>query len=135
MLELLANRALLDENIFSLELLRTVKDQGEFFLGATNPDCYTGGFVMIELPNDSDVAPLLKEPLIVLLRELVEIITNIIGAKKWLVYPEFNRIQCDTRAYLPELTSNVSGYNFTIDTFGYASNVEAPYNNGTSCLV
>lgn len=155
-LPLLQERDMLEENVFSIKYPHKWGNQGEITFGGSNPDLYTGAFRNVSFLSDDDMPPrwkghwnikidsmtfntsiplhqpapnwtatLTSDPILILPKDFAINITTIIGAKPmnmlWYYIP------CDRRPYLPELTVEISGENYTIDAFDYTFELHTPY--------
>lgn len=147
-LSLLMKEEKLEENVFSLRYPTTLEEQGELMLGGSNSNLYTGSFRNISLlPDDVDTpglqggwtvplssitlntphplhlptpnytAALVSEPLLILPTAFARNITKIIGAEPFYLW--LQSVPCDRRPYLPTLTFEIEGQEFTIDAWDY----------------
>lgn len=163
-LSLLADGELLDENIFSLMLPRTLKDEGEVMFGGTNPDLHADNFRTVSLVSDDNLQYQLKGlwnvpidsvtlntsvPLHLAIPNYTATIVSepIIGLPRKFAddileiigAEPFNllwdAVPCDRRPYLPELTFSIGGHNLTITAYDYTFEFEMPFGFEPACIV
>ncbi|KAG9241045.1 putative vacuolar protease A [Calycina marina] len=139
----MVNQGLLDASVFSFYLGDAEDDNSEVTFGGVNKDHYTGDLTTIplrrkaywevdlssisfgdaraELDNTGVILDT-GTSLIVLPSTLAELLNKEMGAKKG-----FNgqySVECDKRASLPDLTFELSGYNFSITAYDYVLEVQ-----------
>lgn len=142
----MVDQGLLDEPIFSFYLGDTAKgddDQSLAIFGGVDKSHYKGDITYLplrrkaywEVDLDSitfgkDTAPFENTgaildtgtSLIVMPTDIAELLNSQIGAKKG--YNGQYTIECDKRDSLPDMTWNLSGYNFTIGPYDYILEVQ-----------
>ncbi|KAF2867817.1 aspartic peptidase domain-containing protein [Massariosphaeria phaeospora] len=155
----------LEEKVFSTKFPRFLHEEGEFMVGDSNSDLYTGEFRTIKalddaegpgtyegrwnvpissitlntslplrLPTPNCTAVLLSEAILALPRQFVQNFTEIIGAEPFSWW--WQTVPCDRRAYLPELTFEIGGHNFSINAFDYTFEWEVPRDGyGIMCVL
>ena len=137
------NQKLLDEPVFAFYLGDAKDDDSEVTFGGVNTDHYEGKMTNIplrrkaywEVDLDSisfvdakaelDSTGVILDTgtsLIVLPSTLAELLNKEMGAKKG--YNGQYTIECDKRATLPDLTFELSGYNFSITAYDYILEVQ-----------
>lgn len=133
-------QGLIDDPVFAFYLGDNSEgsDEGEFVIGGVDEGHYTGkitylpvrrtayweveleamtfGDETVELENYGAILDT-GTSLLAIPSDLAEILNSQIGAKK--SWNGQYTIECDKRESLPDLTFNLSGYNFTISAFDY----------------
>ncbi len=133
-------QGLIDDPVFAFYLGDNSEgsDEGEFVIGGVDESHYTGkitylpvrrtayweveleamtfGDETVELENYGAILDT-GTSLLAIPSDLAEILNSQIGAKK--SWNGQYTIECDKRESLPDLTFNLSGYNFTISAFDY----------------
>jgi len=139
----MVSQKLLDEDVFAFYLGDAEDDNSEVTFGGVNKNHYTGDITTLPLRRkaywevDLDsisfgdaTAPLdgtgvildTGTSLIVLPSTLAELLNKEMGAKKG--YNGQYTVECDKRASLPDLTFELSGYNFSITAYDYILEVQ-----------
>jgi len=139
----MVNQKLLDEQVFAFYLGDAEDDNSEVTFGGVNKAHYTGDITTIplrrkaywEVDLDSisfgdstaqlDSTGVILDTgtsLIVLPSTLAELLNKEMGAKKG--YNGQYTVECDKRATLPDLTFELSGYNFSITAYDYILEVQ-----------
>jgi len=139
----MVNQKLLDEPVFAFYLGDAEDDDSEVTFGGVNKDHYTGDITTIplrrkaywEVDLDSisfgDATAQLDNTgvildtgtsLIVLPSTLAELLNKEMGAKKG--YNGQYTVECDKRDSLPDMTFELSGYNFSITAYDYILEVQ-----------
>jgi hypothetical protein len=153
----------LPEPIFSLKLPRSWDEEGEFRLGTTNPDLYTGPFKSVKvLPNSpsnersawqvpiSHIAlntsipynttfpanmklSLVSEPVMILPHKFLKDFVAIIGAKPFQWI--FMQIPCDRRPYLPDMVVGIGGHELRVTAFDYTFEYPTQRGFAPTCVI
>ncbi|KAJ4290357.1 hypothetical protein N0V90_010573 [Kalmusia sp. IMI 367209] len=156
------NNAVLGKNIFSLKLPRVVDDVGEYMLGDSNPDLYTGDVRKVKLLADDNipgdhpgvwnvpVESVTVNTSVPFYQSLSNFTATIIS-EPIVAFPAsslrslyeiigarptsmLRRVPFDSRPYLPELTFNIGGHNLTINAFDYTFEVNFMLDDPLACM-